>query len=117
MRRISVVSESCTCFTVLRKKNLYSHSCSTFVSDVVECDSRNAYRCDSNTYVRIIQITKRFKIFFGFSVATKISGIAIRDAVPLAPTWIILLHDFSPANITDLRKVSFVQDGVVLQNL
>lgn len=77
MQRISVVYESCTCFTVLRKKNLYSHSCSTFVSDV-EYDSRNAYRCDSITSGRIIQSTKRFKIFLGFSIATKMSGIAIR---------------------------------------
>lgn len=111
MQRISVVFESCTCVTVLRMKNLYSHSCSTFDSDV-ECDSRNAYRCDSITYVGIIQSTKRFKILFGFSIATKMSGIAI--GVPLAPTWLILLHDLSPANIIDLRKVSFLQDGIVL---
>lgn len=77
MQRISVVFESCTCFTVLRKKNLYSHSCSTSVSDV-DCDSRNAYRCDSITYVRIIQSTKRFKIFFRSSIVTNMSGIVIR---------------------------------------
>lgn len=116
MQRISVVFESCTCFTVFRKKNLYSHSCSTFVSDGVY-DSRNAYRRYSITYVRIIQSTKRLKPFSGFQLPQKCLVLPSGYAVPLAPTWLILLHDLSPANIIDLRKVSFVQDGMVLQNL